>query len=96
MSPRDIISIPPLYYEEDGEKARELLIQQEEIANFPQEKRNEIGRAIYDQRMSYRKYIHGCLSVEHASKNLHYTYDAFVFLFEKPLMEELMTNMMKL
>ena len=92
MSPRDIISIPPLYYEEDGDEARELLIQQEEIANFPQEKRNEIGRAIYDQRMSYRKYIQGCLSEKHASKNLHYTDGAFLFLFENPIMEEFMSN----
>jgi hypothetical protein len=91
MSPRDII-YAPLYSEEEGNEAREARIYQDSIDAFPQEKRDEIGRILFEQGVSYRKYIEDCLTVVHASKNRHYNYDAYMFLFENPIMEKMMSN----
>jgi hypothetical protein len=92
MSPRDIALSIPSYIEEEGDEAREDRIHQEEIDAFPQVKRNEIKRTLFEHRLSYRKYIEDCLTVVHARKNRHYTFDAYMFLFENPIMEEMMSN----
>jgi hypothetical protein len=75
----------------DGEETWESR-NQVEVDKFPQEKRDEIARALFEHRLSYRKYIEDCLTVVHARKNRHYTFDAYMFLFENPIMEELMSN----